>query len=1180
MAQTTNPEALEYGEPPAFAGAQDLTATQFTQDSGSPAILGHVRNLTGEVFLVRRDGTRVRLQEGDQVHQGESVETATGAAAGIELADGSRFALGGETRLALGTDLFDPSVGVGEATYAVLSGTFRFESAGGDGEPVTIVTPDATVTLRDGSIAGQSAGAGQGHWLTLRAGAADVRTRAGSVSLTQAGETTVIAGADAPPTAPFVVSGSDLTAVYGGIAGISDDLAGSLNDIATAAGGDPNDPPPPDPGPATPPPAPLPAAFDTGTPFTAPQFAEAPPEAPAPTAGNDTDPPVAAALPPGDKDPGTDDILIGTADSDVLSGGNGNDTLDGLGESDALFGGPGNDRLVFDPADSVIDGGPGTDTLVVTGDGTILNAATLANVHSIEAIELAGSGNVLSLSADLVRSLSPTGTLTVSAGLGGNALAGVTEGEWRLLGQLAGGDTNFRVFANESDTATLLVEQKVAITDLISREALQTRVDRFSGGNTRIVGEASGDYSGFSVSVAGDVNGDGIDDLIVGARNNHSGGAEDGSAYVVFGSSDRLAEIDLGEIARGTGGFKILGDYNGTAGGSRVSNAGDINGDGLDDIILGVPNSHSSHGDTGAAYVIFGRSDYLAPVRLEEIAEGQGGFRIIGARNLDFAGASVSSAGDFNGDGIGDVILGAFQFDSQFPLEGTDVNVTATNAGAAFIVFGSSDERATIDLRDLVSESNGIVLASETPSARAARSVSRAGDINGDGLDDVIVSVRNSGSPDGGAFVVFGTVAPTSGASLEEIAAGEKGSRIIPEPSNGAESDVSFAGDVNGDGIDDLIVGAYRSDANGTDSGVAYVVFGSREGFPSSVDLSDVASGTGGFKIIGEYSGDQAGISVAAAGDINGDGIDDLIIGANRNNAGGASAGAAYIVLGSTIFDATIDLHDIAGGSGGFKLLGTGLAGRLGESVSSAGDFDGDGIDDVIIGAPGLRTNGTVKSGGAFILYGFDQAVTEQITALGTSGDDTFAGTVSKDVIAGSLGDDTIFGNGGADVLLGGAGNDFFQVPSTDFAKIDGGIGVDRLHLEGGDLSFNLTSPDSPQLSGIVQIDLTGPGNISVTLTALEASSISDTGTLTIAGDTGDTVAALDLWNRLDDVDIEGQAHYHFEEPTGTTTLFIDQDITLEGLLSTRVASEAIDSFAGGGFCLTSAPLGQIEGIA
>jgi hypothetical protein len=174
-----------------------------------------------------------------------------------------------------------------------------------------------------------------------------------------------------------------------------------------------------------------------------------------------------------------------------------------------------------------------------------------------------------------------------------------------------------------------------------------------------INGQCAGDYSGRSVSAAGDVNGDGLADLIVGAYGSDpAAGSYAGRSYVVFGQTGGSG-VDLSAVAAGIGGFVINGQCAGDFSGSSVSSAGDVNGDGLADLIVGADSSDPAAGIyAGRSYVVFGKTDGSA-VNLSAVAAGGGGFVINGQCAYDASGRSVSSAGDVNGDGLADLIVGA-----------------------------------------------------------------------------------------------------------------------------------------------------------------------------------------------------------------------------------------------------------------------------------------------------------------------------------------------------------------------------------------------------------------------------------------------------------------------------------------------------------------------------------------
>jgi hypothetical protein len=581
-----------------------------------------------------------------------------------------------------------------------------------------------------------------------------------------------------------------------------------------------------------------------------------------------------------------------------------------------------------------------------------------------------------------------------------------------------------------------------------------------------INGVSGGDYSGFSVSSAGDVNGDGFDDLIVGAPYSGPNGLYSGATFVVFGKTDGT-KVELSDIENGNGGFVINGVSADDRSGVSVSGAGDVNGDGFDDLIVGAPFDDPNGSNSGASFVVFGKTDGTK-VELSDIENGIGGFVINGVSAGDNVGRSVSSAGDVNGDGFDDLIVGV-QLDAP----------NGNRSGASFVVFGKTDG-TKVELSDIENGTGGFVINGASAFDASGVSVSSAGDVNGDGFDDLIVGAYRAGpngESSGASFVVFGKTDGTK-VELSDIENGIGGFVI-----NGVSADdrsgvsVSSAGDVNGDGFDDLIVGAYLDDPNGTNSGASFVVFGKTDG--TKVELSDIANGIGGFVINGVSERDFSGFSVSSAGDVNGDGFDDLIVGAYLDDPNGTNSGASFVVFGKT--DGTkVELSDIENGIGGFVINGVSAFDNAGFSVSAAGDVNGDGFDDLIVGAYSDDPNGS-GSGASFVVFGGN--FTGAVTQVGTVGDDALTGTSGNDVIFAGTGNDTLTMSEGDDRLSGGAGADLFvlrNVTGTTIVMDFNGNEGDRLDVS----DFGFFPAFHVQFQGLISPEGPGGHDTRITLDA------------------------------------------------------------------------------------------------
>ncbi|MGE0860544.1 MAG: beta strand repeat-containing protein [Gammaproteobacteria bacterium] len=814
------------------------------------------------------------------------------------------------------------------------------------------------------------------------------------------------------------------------------------------------------------------------------------------------------------------DLLSGTSAAEVLHGGRGDDVLDGRGGRDVLKGGAGDDILVWHAAGQ-FEGGGGFDTLTVTAGGARLTGA--AGVLGIEAVDLGGgAASTLVLDAVAVRRMTDAPNLLRVSGDADDLVRLV--GDWTVAGTVVAGFTRYTLDGSKLDIADGLRVQAAGALALAT-------LDGVSG--LRLDGGAAGDASGRAVAGAGDVNGDGFDDLLIGARGASPIGIASGSSYVVFGKVGGFAPIIDLDTLDGASGFRLDGAAGGDLSGHSVSAAGDVNGDGFDDVLIGAHFADPNGEQSGASYLVFGRAAGFAATLNLGTLDGTNGFRLDGVAPADNAGIAVGGAGDFNGDGFDDLLIGA---------QGADPR--GGYSGAAFLVFGRANGfPAALQLASLDGV-NGVRLDGVAPVDLTGIAVSAAGDINGDGFDDLLIGARGAdfgGTYAGASYVVFGRAGSLPAtfdlASLD----GTNGFRVDGANTGDTSGHALDAlGDVNGDGFDDLLVGAFAATPNGTRSGSSYVVFGQRDGFAASFDLGAL-DGSNGFRLDGAAASDYSGLAVSGAGDVNGDGYADILIGAFGADDNGSDAGASYLVFGRADgFAATLDLGNLDGRDG-FRLDGVAPGDRSGYAVSAAGDVDGDGFDDLLVGAD--RSDGAGEDAGAsYVIFGRD--FTGTVDLLGGDGADLLVGASAAEVLFGGRGNDVLDGGGGADVLQGGAGDDVLLWRS-DLRLANGGGGSDTLRLTGSGVFLDFAQLPHGALRGIEVLDLTGQGGNGARLALADVLQLSDTHTLRIDGDVGDALFASDQgWTATPGgpVALGGQSYDRYTQ--GIATLLVDTDVS------------------------------------
>ena len=441
-----------------------------------------------------------------------------------------------------------------------------------------------------------------------------------------------------------------------------------------------------------------------------------------------------------------------------------------------------------------------------------------------------------------------------------------------------------------------------------------------------------------TVNSAGDVNGDGLDDVIIGVSRADK---YTNIAYVIFGGNAQPSAIDLTNLTPSQG-FSIISSGNSIWNTNIYSanGAGDFNKDGLDDVIIGSPFEDIS-------YVIYGSRVQLSAIHLANLTSNQG-FPIIGNRD-EYFGCSVSGAGDFNGDGLDDVIIGAPYANHQ--------------AGISYVIYGNETQPSAIHLTNLIS-SQGVSIIGNIPGSLSGWSVSRAGHFNpSQGIlrkyNDVIIGAPYANNYAGISYVIFGSQLPST-YYLGNLTI-KQGISIFGEEGISGWS-VSGAGYFNGDRYDDVIIGAPYANF---DSGVSYIVYGGY--FDQNIYLATMFPDRGLY-LLGTEG--MSGSSVSSSGDVNGDHLGDVIIGAPYANN---NAGVSYVIYGTSRKLGVINIQNL--GTNGFSIIGK-LESLSGWSVSGAGNMIDSAYDDIIIGS---------KSFKSYVIYGSNSGfVTPSPTALPT----------------------------------------------------------------------------------------------------------------------------------------------------------------------------------------------------
>ena len=457
----------------------------------------------------------------------------------------------------------------------------------------------------------------------------------------------------------------------------------------------------------------------------------------------------------------------------------------------------------------------------------------------------------------------------------------------------------------------------------------------------KLTGDVAGAQAGFRVQAVGDLDGDGFDDLAVGAWLDDSSGADAGAVYVVYGPVS--ANLSLANASA-----KLTGEGATAFAGETMAGPADIDGDGYDDLIVGAPGPVPGQGDIrpGRTYVVYGGPTRLnGTSRLPDISSAV----FLGEMGADNASLGLE-ADDLDADGVDDLIIAGPGWTGL--------------TGKVWVVYGRAERFAG---EVAVAEAAAGSFLGEHPGAATGFSLAGGDDLDGDGFTDLVIGAQSYGAANGAAHVVYGS----SGRFTGMRALATTGARIVGAgPGDIAGTSVA-TGDLDGDGRGDLIIGAPGPPASATDPGKAYVFYGGRRiHLPTTVDAADVV-------LVGEAAGDRAGF-VAVVPDLSGGGRGQLAVGAFRHDPGASGVGlprtpdvpapgAVYVT------DLTSKGQRLTGRIG----LATAKQKYVGEAASDAAgrspvgtlDANGDGLRDLLIGAEGQDQGGT-DAGAAYLVFG------------------------------------------------------------------------------------------------------------------------------------------------------------------------------------------------------------------
>jgi hypothetical protein len=385
---------------------------------------------------------------------------------------------------------------------------------------------------------------------------------------------------------------------------------------------------------------------------------------------------------------------------------------------------------------------------------------------------------------------------------------------------------------------------------------------------------ANTDNFGVSIANIGDLDGNGVNDLAVGANGDETGGANRGAVHILYMNTDGSVDSTVEINSSTTNGPTLSNqDY----WGRTIANIGDLNDDGVNDLAVGAANDDNGGANRGAVHIMYMNTDGSVDSTVEINSSTTNGPTL---SNNDFFGGSVANIGDLNDDGVNDLAVSAWSDDNG-----------GTDRGAVHIMFMNTDGSVDSTVEINSSTTNGPTLSNND---HFARFVANIGDLDGDGVNDLAVGADHDGEGGTNRGAVHIMYMNTDG-SVDSTVEINSSTTNGPTLSNNDYFGFSILsiGDLDGDGVDDLAVGAYQDAHGGSDRGALHIMYMNTDGsIDSTVEIN--SSTTNGPDLADE---DFFGGSVANIGDLDGNGIDDLVVGAYHDNGSGSNRGALHILF-------------------------------------------------------------------------------------------------------------------------------------------------------------------------------------------------------------------------------------------------------------------------------------------